>query len=830
MPRCPECPNSTLVEVKNSKLKCPTCSQVWRFKVRFQSDFARCFVDFSSKNPQSDASSAAPALKRKRDTDSDAPEPSSKRWKGKQKEGNPDPAIEQPAVPNPPKRIASHSLPAASQQAKSASQSVPENERQTRVPDSRAQERTTPSSLRMEGPCNNCKADLRSGFVWTAGRGSAKLCRECGLFFHKHKKYRPTPHCASCNAKSSRAWWDVGLGPQRIYCNSCKEHLLSLAPEHVEVVTPTTESLGPDCETCGATETRLWWGYLDKPERYCETCAGWRVKHSSFSKGILACEPNMDERPLHSRPGALLSPEKANNTNTRPRPASPVKRPTEGVPSDKIATEPTALARSLSLGEWSPHKSTPKAGSISNGNSRSLGRKQLALGLLPVTVWYLDSRKFDSAHYLTWDETGRLNLRSGEGPSPHEREVMGMDIGSQAKVAKFALPEEKRQDRVLILELHERPKPAKASENSKKSTPGPRQMAFKFGHHEPETYSAFVDWLRKNVASTNREILRGSVVKAAWDVVRQSAELTKRDLSRQTESARPKPSPATQPQPKPSLNKSTVGPSTSGKPRARSPEPAHSLSKSPSKSSLRKQLIAGRLLPDAQQSSQDLFARPADLKSPTSARSRTLEVESHLSEDSSNDLTPTTSPSAPNSPLVTPTRQDSSSAAAGVVVSPLAAKASTATSSKSFSTPSLSSSSWVTTRSAAERPPLPSRATLRLTAMVPKPTADKPRPSESNVPSSSKPKPPHTKETTSIIRRMRPRESPKGLRRTPSLTVPIPVQAPPESSAGPKAAVSEAPLENKTSARERFECEVHGCGVYFGQKSGLVFHRLVLGH
>ncbi|KAF7292304.1 C2H2-type domain-containing protein [Mycena chlorophos] len=358
----------------------------------------------------------------------------------------------------------------------------------------------------------------------------------------------------------------------------------------------------------------------------------------------------------------------------------------------------------------------------------------------------------------------------------------------------------------------------------------PCEVAFKFGHHEPETYSAFVDWLKKNVARTNIEILRGSVVKAAWDVVRQSAESMKRDLSRQTESARPKPNPATQPHPKPNLNKSTVGPATSEKPRARSPEPPHALSKSPSKSSLRKQLIAGRLLPDAQHSSQDLFARPGDSKSPTSARSRTLEVESHLSEDSSNDLTPTTSPSAPNSPLVTPTRQDSSSTAPVVVVSPLAAKAPTASSSKSLSTSSLSSSSWVITKSAAERPPLPSGATLRLTSMVPKPKVDKHRLSESSVPSSSKPKPPHTKVTTSIIRRMRPRESPKGLRRTSSLTAPIPVQAPQESSAGPKEAVSEAPLENKTSARERFECEVHGCGVYFGQKSGLVFHRLVLGH
>nr|GAT49047.1 predicted protein [Mycena chlorophos] len=809
MPQCPQCPNSSLVEVKNSKLKCSTCSQVWRFK-----------------NPQSDASSAAPTLKRKRDTDSGAPEPSSKRWKGKEKEGNPDRAIEHPAVPNPPKRISSHSLPAASQQAKSASQSIPANERQTRAPDSHAQEPTTPSSLRMEGQCNNCKADLRSGFAWTAGKGSAKLCLQCGLFFHKHKKHRPTPHCASCNAKSSRAWWDVGLGPQRIYCNSCKEHLLSLAPDPVKVVTPTTESLGPDCETCGATETRLWWGYLDKPERYCETCAGWRVKHSSFSKGILACEPSMDERPLHSRPGALLSPEKANNTSTRPRPASPVKRPTEVVPSDKIVTEPTALARSLSLGEWSPHRSTPKAGSISNGDSRPSGRKQLAL--LPVTVWYLDSRKFDSAHYLTWDGRGRLTLRSGEGPSPHEREVMGMDIGSQVKVAKFALPEEERHDRVLILELHERAKSAKAGDNSKKSKPGPRQMAFKFGHHEPETYSAFVDWLKKNVAQINREILRGSVVKVAWDMVRQSAELAKRDLSRQTESARPKLGAATQPLPKPSLNKTNLGPSTSGKPRARSPEPAHSLSKSPNKSSLRKQLIAGRLLPDAEQSSQDLFARPADSKSPTSARSRTLEVESHLSEDSSNDLTPTTSPSAPNSPLVTPTRQDSSSTNPVVVVSPLAAKAPAASSSKSFSTSSLSSASSAITKSAAERPPLPSGATVR--SMVPKPKVAKYRPSESSVPSSSKPKPPQTRETKSIIRRMRPRESPKGLRQTPSLTVPIRIQAPAESSAGPKEAISKAPLENKTSVRERFECEVHGCGVYFGQKSGLVFHRLVLGH
>ncbi|KAF7301864.1 C2H2-type domain-containing protein [Mycena indigotica] len=221
------------------------------------------------------------------------------------------------------------------------------------------------SSTSAANTCDHCEIELKTR--WRGSNGEL-FCDDCGLFHAKHNTLRPLVNCASCSAKTSKLWWEVGLDPRRIYCNSCKEFLLSaqaskhaaqLRPDDLATRTPITP--GPVCVDCNAKETRFWWGLKDQHARYCEMCANKKLKQGV--KGLIACVPNKDIHPVHSRPSA--SPEKSkarpfNNAHS-PRPVSPTKHESPKKTTPSVASSTSVLSRSLLLGEWSPHKRSRSA-------------------------------------------------------------------------------------------------------------------------------------------------------------------------------------------------------------------------------------------------------------------------------------------------------------------------------------------------------------------------------------------------------------------------------------------------------------------------------------
>ncbi|KAF7364961.1 ULP-PROTEASE domain-containing protein [Mycena venus] len=165
--------------------------------------------------------------------------------------------------------------------------------------------------------------------------------------------------------------------------------------------------------------------------------------------------------------------------------------------------------------------------------------------VLPVKAWYLGRKLFEEPYHLVWTASGKMTIRSGDGPnatpSKHSEQI---DLSLCAEQVFFVEPGEPCPDKVFVLKTSEmskanghKPIGAQCSPYFKQGgSHGEGEILIKFDSASSAwtnaLYAQFVQWLQGIVKM--REKLRSKAGEAKWEAARRMAEIMENRIRRQT--------------------------------------------------------------------------------------------------------------------------------------------------------------------------------------------------------------------------------------------------------------------------------------------------------
>ncbi|KAJ7643968.1 hypothetical protein FB45DRAFT_896539 [Roridomyces roridus] len=170
-------------------------------------------------------------------------------------------------------------------------------------------------------------------------------------------------------------------------------------------------------------------------------------------------------------------------------------------------------------------------------------RAQQSSPFLPINAWFLGRKLFEEPYYLTWMHSGKMTIKSGEGPGSPSRHYEEVDMKTIAEKVWFVKPADPR-DKYLFLETGQGVKrqvqKALGAGYSKYFKLGGKHcegdISIKFDMDSPNwiphSYLVFYDWLQNNV--DERAVLGGPAGDAKWDMAIRISQMVDTKVRRES--------------------------------------------------------------------------------------------------------------------------------------------------------------------------------------------------------------------------------------------------------------------------------------------------------